>query len=62
MSTLPQPSPDAQVGSRDGLRQTAADIMTLVRDIARGVDLNSDGVPDLQTIGTDYYGQSFGGI
>ena len=62
VSTLPQPAPYAQVGSRDGLRQTAADIMTLVRDIARGVDLNSDGVPDLQTTGTDYYGQSFGGI
>ena len=62
VSALPQPAPFAQVGSRDGLRQTAADIMTLVRAVALGVDLNSDGVPDLQPIGTDYYGQSFGGI
>jgi len=62
VSALPQPAPYAQVGSRDGLRQTAADIMTLVRAIALGVDLNDDGVPELQPVGTDYYGQSFGGI
>ncbi len=62
VSTLPQPAAFAQIGSRDGLRQTAADIMTLVRVIARGVDLNADGVRDLQRVGTDYYGQSFGGI
>ena len=62
VSALPQPTPFAQVSSRDGLRQTAADIMTLVRAIARGVDLDSDGVRDLQRLGTDYYGQSFGGI
>ncbi|MEJ7702852.1 MAG: hypothetical protein WKF47_03965 [Geodermatophilaceae bacterium] len=36
VSALPQPAPFAQVGSRDGLRQTAADIMALVRVIARG--------------------------
>lgn len=62
VSTLPQPAPYAQLGSRDGLRQTAADVMTLVRAIARGVDLDGDGRRDLQAIGTDYYGQSFGGI
>ncbi|CAN5783065.1 hypothetical protein BH18ACT7_BH18ACT7_19360 [soil metagenome] len=62
VSALPQPAPFAQVSSRDGLRQTAADIMTLVRAVALGVDLNDDGVTDLQRTGTDYYGQSFGGI
>lgn len=62
VSALPQPAPFAQVGSRDGLRQAAADLMSLVRIIARGVDLNSDGTHDLRRFGTDYYGQSFGGI
>ncbi|MGI8694774.1 MAG: hypothetical protein ACR2JK_18045 [Geodermatophilaceae bacterium] len=62
VSTLPQPAPFAQVGSRDGLRQAAADIATLVRAIALGADLDSDGDFDLRRLGTDYYGQSFGGI
>ena len=55
-------SPEAAVGSRDGLRQTALDVMALVREVQRGVDV--DGVPgaDLATTGTGYFGQSFGGI
>lgn len=62
VSALPQPAPFAQVGSRDGLRQAVADIATLVRAIGLGADLDSDGSIDLRRLGTDYYGQSFGGI
>jgi Bacterial Ig-like domain len=56
-TTLPTPSPYALVGSRDGLRQTVADLMTLVRALkAEGprVSLRTDAV--------NYFGQSFGGI
>jgi hypothetical protein len=51
-----QPAFDASVSSRDGLRQTVADLMTLDRAIAHG------GVPGLDGGSVSYYGQSFGGI
>lgn len=54
-------SPVAAVSSRDGLRQTAADLMTLVRAVG-GADVDSDGRADLSGADVTYYGQSFGGI
>ena len=49
------------VGSRDALRQTAADIMTLVRAVG-GTDVDKDGRGDLSGADVTYFGQSFGGI
>ena len=56
------PSPLALIGSRDGLRQTTADLMQLVRAIRRGVDVDGDGRVDLDRERVYYFGQSFGGI
>jgi len=55
-STSPSGAAQA-IGSRDALRQTAADLMTLLR--AAGSD--EDEV-DLRAGGVSYFGQSFGGI
>jgi Big-like domain-containing protein len=55
-------SPLALISSRDGLRQTAADLMQLVRAIHRGVDVDGDGQVDLDRERIQYFGQSFGGI
>ena len=49
------------VGSRDALRQTAADIMTLVRAVG-GTDVDDDRRADLSGKDVTYFGQSFGGI
>jgi len=49
-------SPRGVIGSRDGLRQTVADLMQLVRVIQTG------GIPDLSATRIYYAGQSFGGI
>ncbi len=49
----------AAVGSRDGLRQTAADVMTLVRAVGRG---QSPGGRALRRTEVTYFGHSFGGI
>jgi hypothetical protein len=57
-----QPSPVAEVADRDGLIQTVADVMSLVRAIGRGLDVTGDGRNDLRGTGVSYYGQSFGGI
>lgn len=51
----------APASSRDALRQTAADVMTLVRSVG-GTDLDGDGEPDLSGDDVTYFGQSFGGI
>ncbi len=48
-------------GSRDSLRQTAADVMTLVRSLG-GTDVDGDGSPELSGEQVTYFGQSFGGI
>ncbi len=48
--------PQTIISSRDGLRQTVADIMQLVRLIETG------GVPGLSSTRIYYAGQSFGGI
>jgi dienelactone hydrolase len=50
------------VGNRDGLRQTVVDLMQLVRVIQVGVDVDGDGVTDLDASRIYYFGQSFGGI
>ena len=51
----------APASSRDALRQTAADVMTLVRSLG-GTDVDDDGTPDLSGEDVTYFGQSFGGI
>ncbi len=55
-------SPLALISSRDGLRQTVADLMQLIRAIHRGVDVDGDGRVDLDRERIQYFGQSFGGI
>jgi len=55
-------SPLVLIGSRDGLRQTTADLMQLVRAVRRGVDVDGDGRVDLDRERIHYFGQSFGGI
>lgn len=57
-----QRGPLALVSSRDGLRQTVADLMQLIRALRRGVDVDGDGRPDLDGSRIYYAGQSFGGI
>lgn len=55
-------APQNLLGSRDGLRQTVADYMQLVRQIETGVDVDGDGSSDLDAQRIYYAGQSFGGI
>ena len=55
-------APATIVGSRDGLRQTVVDLMQLVRQIEVGVDVDGDGIADLDKDRIYYAGQSFGGI
>ncbi|MGY1778142.1 Ig-like domain-containing protein [Geodermatophilus sp. SYSU D00804] len=51
----------AAQSSRDALRQTVADNMTLIRSLG-GTDVDGNGTPDLSGRGVTYFGQSFGGI
>jgi hypothetical protein len=44
----------------DGIRQTAADLMQLVRVIEVGMDVDGDGQHDLDPSRIFYFGQSFG--
>ena len=53
---------NALVSNRDGLRQTAVDLMQLVKVLKGGVDVDGAGGPDLSTTRIYYAGQSFGGI
>ena len=55
-------TPLSLISVRDGLRQTTADLMQLVRAIRRGVDVDGDGTVDLDRERIMYFGQSFGGI
>ncbi|HET8579096.1 MAG TPA: hypothetical protein VFO18_18520, partial [Methylomirabilota bacterium] len=54
--------PLALIAIRDGLRQTVADLMQLIRAVGRGVDLDGDGRLDLDGSRVYYFGQSLGGI
>ena len=54
--------PGTIISSRDGLRQTVIDLMQLVRVIEVGMDVDGDGVRDLNPDRIYYFGQSFGGI
>ncbi len=49
-------------GGRDGQRQNAVDHMQLVREIEVGMDVDGDGMPDLDPSRIYYAGQSRGGI
>jgi hypothetical protein len=49
------------VRTRDGRIQTVADLMQLVRVIEVGMDVDDDGVPDLDPARMYYVGHSFGG-
>jgi hypothetical protein len=49
------------IRERDGLRQTVADLMQLVRVIQVGVDAEGDGARDLDPSRIYYLGQSLGG-
>lgn len=54
--------PLALFAIRDGLRQTVADLIQLIRAIRRGVDLGGGGRPELDGARIYYFGQSLGGI
>lgn len=60
VNTPGNPGRYGAVNSRDGLRQTVADLSSLVRAVSRG--LTAEGTTPIATSGTTYYGQSFGGI
>ncbi|HYM78156.1 MAG TPA: hypothetical protein VE377_19435 [Candidatus Dormibacteraeota bacterium] len=49
------------LGPRDTIRQHIVDLMQLVRVIEVGVDVDGDGVPDLDASHISYFGLSFGG-
>jgi hypothetical protein len=62
VGTLGQPNPYASIALRDGLRQTAADNMALLRAVGQsGLDLDGGG-NDLAGSNIKYFGQSFGAI
>jgi hypothetical protein len=50
------------IGSSDALRQTTIDLMQLVRTLQVGMDVDGDGLADLDPARVYYFGQSFGGI
>lgn len=55
-------APRTLIGSTDALRQTAIDLMQLVRQVQEGIDFDGDGVRDFDKRRIYYFGQSFGGI
>ena len=52
----------SDLASRDGLQQTVADLMQVVRAIQGGIDSNGDNLQDLDPTRIYYFGQSLGGI
>ena len=54
--------PQALVGTRDGNRQTVADLMQLVREIQVAVDADGDSAPDLDPSRIYYFGNSLAGV
>ena len=55
-------SPWTVIEESDGIRQSVADLMQLVRLIQLGVDVDGDTLPDLDAARIYYFGQSFGAI
>jgi hypothetical protein len=55
-------TPRSILSRRDGSRQTVIDLMQLVREIEIGVDIDGDGVADLDPNRIYYAGHSAGGI
>jgi pimeloyl-ACP methyl ester carboxylesterase len=49
------------IRTRDAVRQTAIDLMQLVRVIEVGMDVDNDGSPDLDPFRIYYFGHSLGG-
>ena len=49
------------LGARDTIRQHVVDMMQLVRVIEAGVDVDGDGIADLDPAQISYFGLSFGG-
>jgi hypothetical protein len=54
--------PRGIINVRDGLQQTVADLMQLVRVIGGGMDVDGNGTPDLDSSRIYYFGESLGGI
>jgi hypothetical protein len=54
--------PRVIIGVNDGLRQTVADLIQLVRVIQVGMDVHGNGTPDLDSSRIYYFGLSLGGI
>ncbi|HYT66732.1 MAG TPA: hypothetical protein VEL51_09955 [Vicinamibacterales bacterium] len=59
---LESTSPASVLNDTDGLRQTVADLMQLVRVIDVGVDVDGDGIPDLDPSRIYFVGQSLGAM
>jgi fermentation-respiration switch protein FrsA (DUF1100 family) len=55
-------APRTLIESAGALRQTIADFMQVVREIESGIDVDGDGIADLDASRTYFYGQSFGGF
>jgi len=56
-------APRSLMGARDGLRQTVIDLMQLTRVIETGgIDVNGDGVSEVDGTRIYYFGISYGGI
>ena len=53
--------PRAILLTADGVRQTVADLMQLVRVIEVGMDVDGDGFSDLDPSRIYYFGHSLGG-
>jgi hypothetical protein len=53
--------PRAIISRRDGSRQTAVDLMQLVREIDIGMDVHGDGMRDLDPAHIYFFSHSFGG-
>jgi pimeloyl-ACP methyl ester carboxylesterase len=53
-------APNTMIGARDAYQQTTADWMQLVRVIQAGMDVDGDGVRDLDPSRISYFGLSWG--